>query len=177
MNDTQQPGGERHGLEDQLVSYLDGELEAAEARRVEEALAADPRVRQELRELERSWALLDELPRTQVDESFTRSTVEMIAVKAEEDLAAVQASLPQRQRRAWTVVGGTVALAALAGFAAVTFLANRSDEQLLRDLPVIEHLDQYRAVEDIEFLRSLRSRSFPMPDGRGDERVEVKHDN
>ena len=90
MTESQMPEEDR-GLTEQLVSYLDGELEGGAVRRVEEALAADPHVRQELWQLDRAWQLLDELPRMQVDESFTRSTVEMIAVQAEQELAAVQA--------------------------------------------------------------------------------------
>ncbi|HVU87177.1 MAG TPA: hypothetical protein VHD36_07645 [Pirellulales bacterium] len=155
-------------LEQQLVGYLDGELDSQEARRVEEALAADPRIREEVWQLERSWQLLEELPRTQVDESFTRSTVEMIALKAEEDLVAIQAEAPRHKRRAWLIAAGLMAVAAAAGFFAVAVIGDRADEQLLRDLPVVENLDQYRAVEDIEFLRMLQSRDF--------QPQEPKHD-
>jgi len=168
MNDPLTPGDESHGLEEQLVSYLDGELEAVEARRVEEALAADPRVRQELRQLERSWELLDELPRTQVDESFTRSTVEMIAVCAEKDLVAARSELPRRKRRAWLLAGGTLLAAAAAGFLFVATLSHRADEQVLLDLPVIEHLDQYRELEDLEFLRALKTKGFLGREGKDD---------
>jgi anti-sigma factor RsiW len=160
------PEDRDHGLEEQLVSYLDGELEADETRRVEEALSGDPRVRQELRQLERSWQLLDELPRTQVDESFTRSTVEMIAVQAEQELAVVQAQLPRRQRRAWLLAAALVLMAAAAGFLTIGTFSHRADEQLLSDLPVVEHLDQYREVGDIEFLRTLKSRGFAEPEGK-----------
>ncbi|HEY4309724.1 MAG TPA: hypothetical protein VGN12_09765 [Pirellulales bacterium] len=155
-------------LTDQLVSYLDGELDANQARRVEEALAADPRVRQEVWQLERSWQLLDELPRTEVDESFTRSTVEMIALRAEEDLVAVQEQIPQRKKRFGMVAAILLAVAAIAGFFTVNTIARRADEQLLSDLPIVENLDQYREIEDIEFLRTLQSRDF--------QATEVKRD-
>jgi anti-sigma factor RsiW len=160
MSESQTPEGSEHGLQEQLVSYLDGELEAGEARRIEEALAGDPHVRQELQQLERSWHLLDELPRTQVDESFTRTTVEMIAVQAEQELAVVQAELPRRQRRAWLLAAGLVLVAAAAGFVTIGVFSHRSDEQLLTDLPVVEHLDQYREAGDIDFLRTLKARGF-----------------
>lgn len=160
MNDPTQPAGEPDGLDEQLVPYLDGELSANEAGRVEEALAHDPRVRRELWQLERSWQLLDDLPRSEVDESFTRSTVEMIAVKAEEDLAAVQTQIPRRKRRAWVAVVAAAFTAAVAGYLATTLYTRRTDEQLLRDLPVIENFDQYREIDDLEFLRSLEERGF-----------------
>ncbi|HEY1600475.1 MAG TPA: hypothetical protein VGG64_12790 [Pirellulales bacterium] len=163
MNEPQTPADDDRGLDEQLVSYLDGELDAAESREVEEALAQNPRVRQELQQLERSWQLLDELPRTQVDESFTRSTVEMIAVQAEKDLVAIQAQLPQRRRRVWLVAAGALLTAAVAGFLTSTVLTQRADEKLLSDLPVIENFDQYREVEDLEFLRMLKSQGFLEP--------------
>jgi anti-sigma factor RsiW len=163
MNEPQTPADDDRGLDEQLVSYLDGELDAAESREVEEALAQNPRVRQELQQLERSWQLLDELPRTQVDESFTRSTVEMIAVQAEKDLVAIQAQLPQRRRRVWLVAAGALLTAAVAGFLSSTVLTQRADEKLLSDLPVIENFDQYREVEDLEFLRMLKSQGFLEP--------------
>lgn len=168
MSESPRSDDSKAELAEQLVGYLDGELDGQQTRRVEEALAADPHVRDEVWQLERSWQLLDELPRTQVDESFTRSTVEMIALKAEEDLVAVQAAVPRQKRRVRLISAGMMAVAAVAGFIAVMALGRRADEQLLRDLPVVENLDQYRAVEDIEFLRMLQSRDF--------QPQEPKHD-
>ncbi len=160
MNQIPNTDGRWPILDEELVSYLDGELDAQEASRIEEALAANPQVRDQLRQLERSWQLLDELPRTHVDESFTRTTVEMIAVKAEEDLHAIQSELPRRQRRLTVAVVGGLLAAGVVGFAAVAMIAHQADENLLRDLPVIENLDQYREVEDLEFLRMLQARGF-----------------
>ncbi len=161
---------ERRGeLEEQFVGYLDGELDAPNAHRVEEALAADPHVREEVWKLEQTWEMLDELPRTQVDESFTRSTVEMIAVRAEQELAQAAQLIPQRRRNAWLLSGTVVACAAIAGFLSVLVMEQRADERLLRDLPVIENFEQYREVGDIEFLRLLRERGFAQ--------AEVKHGN
>ncbi|MBI2823294.1 MAG: hypothetical protein HYX69_01235 [Planctomycetia bacterium] len=168
MSESKEPDAGDRGLEEQLVSYLDGELDADESSRVEQAMAADPGVRQELRQLEHCWHLLDELPRTEVDESFARSTVEMIAVKAEEDLETRQAELPRRRRRAWLVAGGSIAAAALVGYFAVSGLSNRTNDELLRDLPVIENLEQYRQVDDIEFLRKLKDRGFLDAEGDHD---------
>jgi anti-sigma factor RsiW len=168
MNNSPHSNDDRPELEQQLVGYLDGELDGQQTRLVEEALAADPHVREEVWQLERSWQLLDELPRTQVDGSFTRSTVEMIALKAEEDLLAVQAAAPRQKRRVWLIAAALMSLAAVAGFIAVVMVGHRADEQMLRDLPVVENLDQYRAVEDVEFLRMLQSRDFHPQEARHD---------
>ena len=142
-------------LLDELTAYLDGELDAAGSRRVEELLARDPRVREELQRLERAWQLLEELPGPGVDETFTRSTVAMVAMAAEEQVAGWTAALPAVRRRRWSVTIAGLCCAAAVGFAGVRFLAPNSNEQLLQDLQVIEHLDEYRQAGDIEFLRLL----------------------
>ncbi len=168
MSQSPTPDRSQPELAQQLVGYLDGELDAQQARQVEEALAADPRVREEVWQLEKSWQLLDELPRTQVDQSFTRSTVEMIALKAEEDLVKVQAQIPQRKRRAGLIGAALLLFAAVAGFFTVATMTERADKQLLDDLPIVENLDQYREIENIEFLRMLQSRDFQQPEAKHD---------
>ncbi|MBL9123382.1 MAG: hypothetical protein JNG90_07095, partial [Planctomycetaceae bacterium] len=141
-------------LDDELVAYLDGELEPADCRRIEELLARDDRARSRLRALERTWDALDELPRTTLDESFTRSTVEMIAVKAERDADQLEENLVRRRGR-WLLGIGGAAAAALVGFALVRFSWPDPNRRLLEDLPVLEHLDEYSQVQDIDFLRQL----------------------
>ena len=69
-------------IDDELTAYLDGELDAASVRRVEERLARDTAYRGQLQKLERTWDLLDRLPRADVGEKFTKSTLEMVAVAA-----------------------------------------------------------------------------------------------
>ena len=59
------------------VAYLDGELEPHLKSDVESRLAADAQFRQRLQQLEKAWSMLDDLPRVSVDETFTKSTVEI----------------------------------------------------------------------------------------------------
>jgi anti-sigma factor RsiW len=155
MNNQFSSEAEQPDLDAQLVAYLDGELDVDESRRIEEALATDPKVRNLLQQLERSWELMDRLPRAEVDENFARTTVEMIAVQAEEDLEREQKQLPRRRRRAWLVGAGGLLAVAAAGFVLVTIFSPRQNDELLMDLPIIENLEQYRQTEDIEFLRLL----------------------
>ena len=138
-----------------LVAYLDGELDVAESRRVEDMVASDARAREELRRLERTWVALDCLDREPVDERFTKSTLELVALAAAEDLEQEQESIPRRQRR-WRTIGLTGALAAaVAGFSLVWCLRPNPNRQLLDDLPVLEDLDELRQIDDVEFLRQL----------------------
>jgi anti-sigma factor RsiW len=60
---------------EELVAYLDGELDAAARQSVEERLARDAEYRSHLQSLQQAWDLLDELPRSSASESFTRTTV------------------------------------------------------------------------------------------------------
>jgi hypothetical protein len=144
-------------LREELVAYLDGELPPAESEAIERRIASDPNARRELEGFDRVWNALDELPRQQVDESFTRSTIEMTALAAEREAAALTAALPvAKRRRSYAVLAGcTIA-------AAVTFLgawgsAARPNRELLTNLPVIEHFDELRAIKDLDFLATLQS--------------------
>ena len=142
-------------LHEQLTSYLDGELDADGVRRVEERLTRDAVYRAELQRLERAWDLLDRLPRAAVQDSFTKTTMEMVAVAAAEEAAAVQASLPHRRRRQRLLGAFATLTAGLVGFVIGHSLWPNSNEQLLRDLNVLQNFELYYQADDIEFLRLL----------------------
>ncbi len=142
-------------LDSDLVAYLDGELDPEASRAIEERLAKDESARSRLRALERSWDALDELPRAAVDESFTRSTVEMIAISASTEVDEMEADHPARRKRRWIASAVAVAAAAAIGFSLVYFAWPDPNRQLVEDLPVLEHLDEYTQVRDIDFLRRL----------------------
>src|SRR6185295_11421829 len=118
-------------VRDDLVAYLDGELSDDETRRIEELMASDPRVRQELQRLERTWDLLDGLPKAEVDRSFTSTTVEMIALKAEGE--ASRERTPGRLRMNVLTVALMAAAMAI-GFFSVSLLRPDPNRQFLRDL-------------------------------------------
>ena len=152
-----------HSLEEQLVAYLDGELDAEASRRVEELLATDPRVRQTLQQLDRTWEFLDELDKPQVAESFAQTTLEMVTVAAGEDVRTGLAETRRRRRRRrrrWAIAGGSLLAAGLAGFLAVALFAPDRNEQLIQDLPVLQNLDEYCQIDSIEFLQMLNQQDL-----------------
>jgi hypothetical protein len=142
-------------LDEELSAYLDGELPPEQSRQVEQLLAADVSVRRRLRSLEASWGALDELHSTPLDDRFTQTTMEMVALAAHDDVVATCAAMPQQRRRRWKLMLGALLVAAGAGFALVALLRGDPDRRLLEDLPVLERLEQYRQVRDLDFLKRL----------------------
>jgi anti-sigma factor RsiW len=152
-------------LQEELTSYLDGELAADQVRKVEDRLARDAAYRAELQRLQRAWDLLDRLPRASLPESFSKSTLEMVALAACDEALEVAQRLPERQRRHrnWGLVGA--AAAAVIGFAIGRSWWSDPNAQLLEDLPVLKNYDLYYQVDNIEFLKLLdRSGEFEEKD-------------
>jgi hypothetical protein len=144
-------------LREELVAYLDGELPPAESEAIERRIASDPAARRELEGFDRVWNALDELPRQQVDESFTKSTIEMTALAAEREAAALTAALPIAKRRRSYAVAAGCAIAAVVAFLGAFGAAARPNRELVNNLPVIEHFDELRAIKDFDFLTTLQS--------------------
>jgi hypothetical protein len=144
-------------IREELVAYLDGELSADECRRIEQQLISDEAYREQLQGLDEVWQALDELPTATVDDAFSRTTMEMVTVAAEEELATQTAALPVRRRK-HSVLAASLAVAALViGFLTMRIAVPDPNRALLADLPLIEHLEVYSEVDDLEFLRRLRS--------------------
>ncbi len=97
------------------------------------------------------------LPRAEVNETFTQTTVEMVALSAEQDLTEAKGRWRQLDRVLWGAAGSGLVIAAAAGYFAFAALLARPNEQLVRDLPVIEHVEQYEVADSVEFLRQLEN--------------------
>lgn len=138
-----------------LMAYLDGELDADTRRQLEARLSQDAALRQRLKEYQQTWDLLDEIPRASVGDEFTRTTVEMVAIKAEEEVSATVRVTSGRRK--WLMAGGIAgALAALAGGYWFTYdQLSAGNRRLLRDLHIIENLDAYQNTPSLDFLREL----------------------
>ncbi|NLE38613.1 MAG: hypothetical protein GX621_11360 [Pirellulaceae bacterium] len=149
--------------DEQLVAYLDGELDDDTARRIETLASDDGRLRERLEELGAAWKLLDQLDRAETEGAFTESTMELVAVAAEQDARRREMEVPRRRRRRRAMMVGSLALASCVGFAAVAMLRPDPNRMLLDDLPVIENVDEYlrilgndgRIDEDVAFLKKL----------------------
>jgi anti-sigma factor RsiW len=152
---SEQSANMEPALQEQLVAYLDGELDAETSRRIEGLLASDPKIRQTLQTLDRTWELLDELEKPQVADKFTQSTLEMVIVAAEEDTKQGQTTASRRRLWRKALFGVGLLGAAAIGFMVVS-LQPDPNQQLIQDLPILENLDDYLQTDDIQFLRMLR---------------------
>ncbi len=151
---------EEDRIQEELVAYLDGELDAAASDRVERRLADDPAYRLKLKQLQSAWDLLDELPRAPVTETFTQTTVEMVALTAEADAINAQHHLGQQRWWKWLALAASVLIACVASYAVMSQRLDRPNQRLVKDLPVIENVELYRVADSVDFLRSLEQASL-----------------
>ena len=155
-----------------LIAYLDGELDADASSALERRLADEPSLRSRLQTLVGTWDMLDELPRATVDDSFAHTTVAMVALDARERLDG-QASGNTTGVR--LLVAAVLVAAVAFGFRWGRTISPSPNERLIRDLPVIERLDSYHHVDNVEFLRLLHERGLFTADKRR-ERFETGND-
>jgi len=151
--------------DEELIAYLDGELDDPACRQIEHLLMTDPHIRRRLQELERTWELLDKLDAPVADERLTRSTLEMVAVEAAQEVQKSSSILGHPLWIRW-LLGGSILLAAAAlGFAGSWWFAPDPDRQLLEDLPLLENLDCYWQIDDFQFLKGLQEQGLFQEDG------------
>ena len=81
----------------------------------------------------------------------------MVALAAESEAVARQRQSVWPRRFRYAAVGAMSLLAALIGYRAASQFIERDDRALARDLPVIEDLDLYRRIDDVDFLRQLHN--------------------
>jgi anti-sigma factor RsiW len=142
-------------LEVRLSAYLDGELDEVASLEVERLLETDPEARRLLRELEETWGMLDVLERSGADAAFTRTTLEMVAVAAEQEVARQRRERPWRLGAQIALGLAAVAAAALGGFFSTAWSYRSNQRQLLRDLPLLQNLERYEQIGQREFLELL----------------------
>jgi anti-sigma factor RsiW len=138
-----------------LVAYLDGELDEKQSRHVAELLSRSAAARLELERLQKTWDLLDYLPQPKAPRSFTHQTVQRL-----QTVRLTQSIRVRRQR--W--LGGLSWAAALLAAGSLSFfvMQRQPPDKLPRPTPeevqVLEHREfwpQYQRIENLEFLREL----------------------
>ena len=156
--------------QDELTAYLDGELDAHAATEFERRLQDDPSLRHEAETLKRTWELLDFLPQPEPAANFTSRTLDKLSIvvparsattTSQPTLIAAPARNPWPKRLALAAAAIAVFLVGygLAGL----FLSQGSkpltpqerDEQMARDLRLLDRLPLYQHGDDLDFVRGL----------------------
>jgi hypothetical protein len=156
---------------DNLVAYLDGELDERTARALEVKLSRDAQARAELEALKRTYNLLDFLPRGEASSQFASRTIDRLATVPPATVAAdPDSGLHERKRQKipsrWPLLAGWCCAILFAAF--LSYFVTRAywlrkrpalppdtDAALVQDLRVIENKRLFDHGEDINFLRSL----------------------
>ena len=173
MADTKpEPEEAADGPTEELVAYLDGELDPKAAESVATRLSLDPKLRADADALQRAWDILDVLPKPQPSAAFTTRTVSQVIpvppgqsgtqMLAPSGPAAVtMTALPPARPGVGFWLGSIllILVAGLAGYVghrAVT-PPPRPAEPPLEDVPLMKNLRLYRTVDDLDYLKKLDS--------------------
>jgi hypothetical protein len=142
-----------------LVAYLDGELEDEAARDIDEVLAKSPVARHEVQMLSQTIELVDTLDRPAASEEFTKKTLASLdRIDAKPAGAVAGGWLVKLARRTGVLAVWAVALviSTYAGFSLTNRWLPGEQDLLLDDLPIVESYHRYKRVKDAEFLRELQ---------------------
>jgi hypothetical protein len=187
MSDTPKPANEPPA-EDDLTAFLDGELDDAAAREMEQKLALDPLARSQAEKLKKTYNLLDYLPKPEPRADFATRTltkIQPVVSSSQSPTITHQESLPLPgvtggstmvlqpvpQSRPWLawVLWCVAAISTLAvGFFGhqalkpLVLASNQAPTDLARDYRMLSHLPLYLGVDDLEYLKQLHKEDlFP----------------
>jgi hypothetical protein len=148
----------------ELIAYLDGELDEDESRAVESRLADDPDVRTKADEYQKTYDLLDYLPKPSPSPTFTTRTLTALQpaiVSPSTSTTSQPVPLPA-PRRAWPEVFGwmaAVVLTAGGGYLAHRVIAPHPADKVepasADDYKLMGKLPLYVGVDDLDFLQAL----------------------
>jgi anti-sigma factor RsiW len=167
--DTKPPpddAGTPDGATEELVAYLDGELDPKAAEAMATKLSLDPYLRAEADALQRAWDILDVLPRPQPSAAFTTRTVSQVIPvplsgtqtlppdSATPTMPAVPA--PRPAPGFWLGSLAVILLAGVGGyFGHRAAVPKVSPDPPLEDVTLMKNLRLYRHVDDVEYLKKL----------------------
>jgi len=150
-----------------LVAYLDGELDQSNLETVESVLTENQVARHDLNQFSRTYELLNLLPRVAPQTDLTRRTLDRIEVRESQVWKKPGVSVSGIRRYFLAAIWLALLTAAgIAGYQSSVKLIPDPSDLLLKDLPVIQKLDRYSTVKDLEYLRELhRSKLFGTESG------------
>lgn len=141
--------------EEILVAYLDGELDSEETRQIEQRLAMEPDFRDKMASLEQTWNMLDALETVPVDKTLVRSTMEMLVLDVEKEIKDDEIRKKKRKFPDFLFIVLMFFLIGLIGFQLASLVGIRFFTIVMKDIPIIQKLDQLQQIDSIEFLKKL----------------------
>ena len=149
-----------------LTAYLDGELDDAATEALEARLGQDAKLRAELETMQKTWGMLDFLPKVEPSPDFTNRTIDRLSLAGQSTQSAGRPRLFRRVAT-WAIACSLAAIVGVGSTAAVRRYATKPidpNESLVRDLPLLERLKAYEKIDDLDELKAL-----DQPDLFGDE--------
>jgi anti-sigma factor RsiW len=173
-------------IDAELIAYLDGELDEHSAKDMERRIDQEPKLKAAADGYKRTWELLDYLPQPDPSPTFTTRTVDRMAVlrpaQASVSLTMSSVTSPPAQatvapaNRAgtwrWVGVAAAAVLLFLLGYGISGVSSHKHaqpderevEEQMARDLRVLDHWNLYQYGDDVTFVETLAR-----PDYFGDD--------
>lgn len=167
------PPTPRDALTEELVAYLDGELDSKAAAEMATKISLNPKLRAEAESLKKAWDALDILPKPQPSANFMTKTVSQVmpvpAMTATATAAApkpittpaMQPVVTPKRQWGWLLAGVLVCVFGVStGYLGRMFIVPPPDEKLrdaamLNELSLLKNARLYRHVDDMEFLQQL----------------------
>lgn len=137
---------------DELVVYLDGYLDDAQRRRVEQRLVEDESARENLAALQNSWDALDCLPRPACNTDFTESTMRLVVQK---ELAVRPAGKLVRKIVGWVGVATLLLFSLGMGYFVSQRWESADEREFFESYRLVRDWEKYQLIGDFEFLLRL----------------------
>lgn len=149
-----------------LISWLEKELTGDQRSLFEKRLAESAELRKKLEDLRTTWDLLDSLQVDPAGKDLARSTMEIIAVAAQDEIAQKQIKF-KKSRRFFRAVALSLILLTICGggIFGMLFFPDPG-KQIEKDIPVIFLLDQLESVDNFHFLVRLKETGLFLNDVR-----------
>jgi len=84
----------------------------------------------------------------------------MVAVQAEQEAKTQKLRVVRRQSLAWLALAAVALVSMASGYVVLHGRMTRDDRNLVRDMPVIEHVDEYLNIDSVDFLKQLEHQNL-----------------
>lgn len=142
---------------DELVVYLDGDLDDQTRQKIERRLIEDEPSRAHLAALQDSWDALDCLPRPTCNAEFTESTMKLVVQR---ELATSSARFNYRGVLKWIGVAATLVFSLGMGFLVTRHWQSAKEREFFESYRLVRDWEKYESIGDFDFLVRLENEGW-----------------